>query len=107
MTRAGIFFLAIALVVGSVACNDTYELTISSTVGGSVTTPAEGTSTHKIGTVVELVATPDDGYKFYTWTGNTENIADVNSVSTNITMNGNYSITAHFEIGREINPIRP
>gem|GEM_PF-848196 len=74
-----------------------YSLTISSTSGGSVTTPGEGTFTRNAGTVVNLVATPASGYRFVNWTGNVGTIANVNAASTTITMNGNYSITANFE----------
>ncbi len=74
-----------------------YELTISSTAGGSVTTPGEGTSTYDEGTVVDLVATPDTGYRFVNWTGDTGTIADVEAASTTIIMSGNYFVTASFE----------
>lgn len=74
-----------------------YNLTISSTAGGNVTVPGEGTFTYDTGTVVDLVATPDAGYRFVNWTGDVSTIADVTAVATNITMNGNYSITAKFE----------
>ncbi len=73
-----------------------YDLTVSSGVGGSVTEPGEGTFTYEEGTVVDLVAVADSGYKFVEWTGDTGTIADVNSASTTITMNGDYSITATF-----------
>jgi uncharacterized repeat protein (TIGR02543 family) len=73
-----------------------YGLTISSTAGGSVTTPAEGTSTYDEGTVVNLVATPASGYRFVNWTGNVGTVANVNSASTTITMHGYYSVTANF-----------
>jgi hypothetical protein len=73
-----------------------YDLTISSTEGGSVTIPGEGTFTYDAGTVVDLVATPDDGYQFVEWTGDVGTIADVEAAATNITMSGNYSITASF-----------
>jgi alpha-tubulin suppressor-like RCC1 family protein len=73
-----------------------YDLTTSSTAGGSVTTPSEGTFTYDEGTVVDLVATPDSGYRFDEWTGDVGTIADVNAASTNITMNGDYSIAANF-----------
>ena len=73
-----------------------YDLTISSTAGGNVTTPGEGTFTYDEGTVVNLVATPDEGYRFDGWIGDVGAIADVNTASTNITMNGDYSITANF-----------
>jgi ribosomal protein L21E len=73
-----------------------YDLTISSTVGGSVTTPGEGTFAFDEGTVVNLVATPDAGYRFDEWIGNVGTIADVNAAATNITMNDDYSIAANF-----------
>ena len=73
-----------------------YCLTIPSTAGGSVTTPGEGTSTYAIGTVVDLVAEPEEGYHFVNWTGNVDTIADVTAASTTITMDHSYSITANF-----------
>ena len=74
-----------------------YDLTIGSTVGGNVTTPGEGLfPDYDAGTVVDLVAAPDAGYRFINWTGDVSTIADVNAAATNITMNGNYSITANF-----------
>jgi len=76
-----------------------YDLTIASTAGGSVTSPGEDTFTYDGGTVVDLVAQPDEGYQFMKWTGNVGAIADVNADSTTITMNGDYSITASFGIG--------
>ena len=73
-----------------------YNLTISSTSGGSVTTPGEGTFTYNASEVVPLVATADSGYQFVNWTGDVGTIGNVNSATTNITMNGNYSIIANF-----------
>jgi len=74
-----------------------YDLTISSTAGGSVTLPGEGAFTYDHGTVVSLSATPATGYKFVKWTGDVGTIANINAASTIITMNGDYSITANFE----------
>jgi len=74
----------------------TYNLTITSTAGGTVTTPGVGTFTRDEGTVVNLVATPNAGYRFVNWTGNVTTIANVNAATTNITMNDDYSITANF-----------
>jgi hypothetical protein len=74
-----------------------YSLTISSTEGGSVTEPGEGTSIHAASTVVDLVAQPDQGYQFMKWTGDVGTIADVYAAETSITMNDSYSITANFE----------
>jgi len=73
------------------------DLTISSTAGGKVTTPGEGTFSYDAGAVVNLVAEPDQGYRFVNWTGDVAIIADVSAASTTITMDGDYSITANFE----------
>jgi len=73
-----------------------YDLTISSTEGGSVTTPGEGVFTYDEGTIVDLVAEPAEGYRFVEWTGDLDNIGDVYDATTTITMYGDYSITAEF-----------
>jgi hypothetical protein len=74
-----------------------YSLTISSTEGGSVTTPGEGTFTYDRGMVVNLMAVAEEGYHFADWTGDVSTIADTSATSTSITMNGHYFITASFE----------
>jgi hypothetical protein len=81
-----------------------YDLTISSTFGGSVTKPGEGTSTYDEGTVVSLVADADEGYSFVSWTGDVDTIADVKTTSTIINIDNDYDITANFE---EISPPTP
>lgn len=75
-----------------------FELTVSSTAGGSVTTPGEGTFTYDEGEVASLVAQGREGYLFVNWTGDVDNVADIEAPSTTITMNGNYSIGAHFQV---------
>ena len=75
-----------------------YNLTISSSAGGSVTTPGQGTFGYGSGMVVNLVATPAGGYRFVNWTGNVGTIGNVTAASTTITMNSNYSITANFAV---------
>ena len=74
-----------------------HMLTISSTAGGSVTTPGEGTFLLTTGTVVGLVAQPDEGYQFVTWAGDVDTIVDVKSARTALTMRESYSIMASFE----------
>jgi hypothetical protein len=74
-----------------------YDLTTDSTAGGSVTTPGEGTSPYDCGTVVDLVAEAEEGYRFVNWTGDIATIADVEDATTTITINDNYSVTANFE----------
>jgi hypothetical protein len=75
-----------------------YELTISSTDGGEVITPGEGTFTYDTDTVVSLVAEAGESYHFTQWTGNVSTIFDVNAATTTITMNDHYSITANFAL---------
>ena len=75
------------------------DLTITSTTGGSVTLPMEGTfpyDTYDEGTVVDLVAEPQECYQFVNWTGDVNTIADVNAASTTITMDDDYTVTANF-----------
>jgi len=75
-----------------------YNLTAGSTTGGSVTDPGEGTFTYDCGSVVDLIAQADDCYEFVNWSGDVSTISDVNAASTNITMSGDYSITANFAL---------
>ena len=94
----------LALSVGLVGCAGEevrevakYSLAISSTDGGCVSEPGEATSTYDEGAVFNLVADPEEGYRFVNWTGDVNSIADVNAASTTIIMQGNYSIVACFE----------
>jgi uncharacterized repeat protein (TIGR02543 family) len=92
--------VVLTLSVGFIGCGSEgvpeYSLTISSTEGGSVTNPGEGTFTYDEGTVINLTAEAADGYHFVDWTGDVGTIADVNDATTAITMNGDYSIMANF-----------
>ena len=76
-----------------------YDLTVSSTEGGAVTTPGEGTFTYDRETTVSLVATPEAGYRFLNWSGDTDAIADPASARTSITMNDKCSVMANFAAG--------
>jgi cell division septation protein DedD len=71
-------------------------LNTSSTAGGSVTNPGEGTYYYNYGDIVTINATPDSCYYFVNWSGDTGTIVNVNALNTTITMNGNYSIQANF-----------
>jgi hypothetical protein len=81
----------------TITVRELYDVSISSSVGGEVTDPGEGTYSYDEGTAVNLVASPDSGYEFVNWTGDVDTIADANAASTTITMNGDYSIVANFE----------
>jgi hypothetical protein len=105
LARLSIFLITVALIAGMAGCAPVqYDLTVSGTEGGEVTTPGEGTFTYNKGTVVNLVAEPEDGYHFVNWTGDVSAIASVNAAITTVIMGGDYSILANF--GLEIWEIR-
>jgi len=100
VAKFSIFLITVALIAGMVGCTPDgavqYNLLTSSSAGGTVTTPGEGLFSYGKGTVVNLVAEPDAGYRFANWTGNVDTIADVGDATTTITINNHYSITARF-----------
>jgi len=106
-----IFLVMVALTVGIVGCDgvgsQSYTLTVSSSAGGSVTDPGEGTFSYDEGTVVNLVATADDGYGFEGWTGDTEGVGDPESRTTTIVMGQDSSIVAKFGPGGPPGPSTP
>ncbi len=73
-----------------------YSLTVSSGAGGSVVEPGEGIFVRTAGTVVTIVAQPEEGYQFRKWIGDVDTVADINAAQTTITMHDSYSITASF-----------
>jgi hypothetical protein len=102
--KVSVFLISIALLVGVAGCggngSESYTLTISSTEGGNVTTPGEGAFTYDAGTVVELVAEPEEGYRFVNWIDDDQmgDLANVNDATTTIIMNYDYTITANFAL---------
>jgi len=95
----------LALSLGPIGCGGggipeitKYNLTISSTEGGSVISPGQGTFSYDEGEVVNLVAEPEEGYRFVSWIGDMAAIANLDAAATTITMSGNYSIMASFEL---------
>jgi hypothetical protein len=97
LTIANIFLIVVAFIVGTASCSPVqYSLTISSTEGGEVTAPGEGIYTYNDGTVVNLIATPDAGYYFVSWTGDVDTIANLRAAATTIACDGDYSIIANF-----------
>jgi len=99
VARASAFLIAVALIVGTIGCGPAvrYSLTVSSTEGGKVVSPGEGTFGCSARRQVTLLAAPGTGYRFVNWTGDVTTIADANSTATTITMCGDYSIMANFE----------
>ena len=98
LARLSIFLITVALIAGMVGCTTSqYSIRISGTAGGTVTTPGEGLFRYNKGTVVNLVARPDAGYRFVSWYGNVDTIANVGAATTDITINNHYSIIARFD----------
>jgi hypothetical protein len=67
MKRVGILLITVTLVAGMVSCVQPvpfHDLTATSTAGGSIAMPGEGTFMYDQGTVVNLVAEVEEGYKF-------------------------------------------
>jgi uncharacterized repeat protein (TIGR02543 family) len=80
-----------------------YTFTIDTTDGGAValntsTLPGEATFIFGAGTVVSLKAVPGSGYQFVKWSGDVGTVDDVYSSVISVTVNGNYSIMARFEM---------
>jgi unsaturated rhamnogalacturonyl hydrolase len=60
---------------------------------GGTTDPGAGVYRKSQGNVVDITATPNVGYVFDHWTGD---VADHDSTSTTVTMDGDKTVTAHF-----------
>ena len=109
MRRIGLAAISCLLLVGLALPGCTSEvdheftLTVSGTIGGSVTEPGEGTFPCDADTVVDLVAEAQAGYQFVRWTGDVSTVADVNAASTTITVDDDYTIEADFAV---IPPVR-
>ncbi|MFU8795674.1 MAG: InlB B-repeat-containing protein [Dehalococcoidia bacterium] len=98
MRRIGVLIIVLALAAGMVGCRPVqYQLTITSTEGGSVVSPGEGTFTYNKGRVVRVRARNCLGYWFSEWTGDVDTIANLRSFVTTITMDGDYTIEASFK----------
>jgi uncharacterized protein YkwD len=114
MKRACGFLLVIALIVAMTGCTfaspsggpvgEYCILSITSTGGGSVITPGEGTFTYGAGAVVNLQAKPQEGYQFTSWSGCVGTVANVTAASTTITASASYSIQANFS-GNATSPL--
>jgi alpha-tubulin suppressor-like RCC1 family protein len=60
-------------------------------------TPREGAFTYYEGTVVDLAAGLEVGYRFVNWSGDVGTIANVNDAINTVNINDHCSITANFE----------
>ena len=101
-----VVILISGLIFGGCAKPIQFRLTIGGSAGGTVTVSPNGPwynpsvpgsqALYAPGTIVNLTATPLSGWAFLSWTGDVETVANVNSASTTVTMNGNYTVTANF-----------
>ena len=99
---------AYASIKGSCTIKGTFVktavLTVNKNSGGSIS--PSGSKTVDVGSKVNISATPDNSYRFVNWTfssgsGNCS-IADKNSKSTSITVNGDCTIKANFKLTRTL-----
>jgi len=98
MRRVVVLIIVIALLGTMAGCRPVrYQLTITSTEGGFVVSPGEGTYTYNRGTVVRVRARNCLGYWFSEWTGDVDTIGRLKSFVTTITMDGDYTIEATFK----------
>jgi lysophospholipase L1-like esterase len=94
----------IGFVVQSTQTTAYYTLTTSSTTGGSVTTPGEGTFQYQADSNAIIVAAVDLNYHFLYWTGTAVDagkVADPYALSTYVIMDANYTATTNFEIDKK------
>lgn len=82
-----------------------YTLTVTGTAGGVVAVngapiPGPTMFTFANGTVVNLTATPNSGFRFVNWTATAGIFGSTTSASTTFTMpSQNATVTAHFALG--------
>jgi hypothetical protein len=76
-----------------------YNLTISSTTGGSVTIPGEGVFPYYAGAQIQILAEAETGFSFAGWTANpTVTFGDASAAETTFSMPAqSVSVTASFE----------
>jgi hypothetical protein len=65
-------------------------LTVSASTGGTVV----GDGEFDVGSVVSIMATPEEGYRFIGWDG--EGVADVNALVAEVLISANGTVTANF-----------
>ena len=70
----------------------THTLTMAVSGNGSIT-PSVGSHIYETDTIVDISAIPDSGWRFDRWSNN---VAEPNSSSTTVTMDGDKTVTAYF-----------
>ena len=76
------------------AAGVTHDLTVAvDPAGGGTTTPAAGVHSYDENEIVDVTAEANPGYEFDHWSGDCSG-----DVACQVTMDGNKSVTAHFEV---------
>ncbi|HEY31722.1 MAG TPA: YbhB/YbcL family Raf kinase inhibitor-like protein [Dehalococcoidia bacterium] len=75
-----------------------YNLTVSSSTGGSVVEPGEGFFTYGRDERVDLVAEADEGYQFDRWEGLVAVAGTTLPATTTVRMNEDKTVTAYFSL---------
>ncbi|WP_291854795.1 T9SS type A sorting domain-containing protein [Marinilabilia sp.] len=74
-----------------------YSIAISANTAAGGTTTGSGTA--NFGDVVAITATPETGYQFVEWTGDTQHLDDLTAPSASLTMPAaDVNLTANFEL---------
>jgi hypothetical protein len=79
-------------------------LTVSSSSGGTVTTPGIGSFNYSDGNTASIIASANANYHFVNWTGTAVTagkVASPNSPSTTVLMDANYTVQANFAIDQK------
>ena len=87
--------------IANFASNGPNDLTISSSDGGSVTNPGEGTFPGACGRDVPVTATAEPCYHFTHWTGtavDSGKVTEPNEADTTVLVDGDYSLIANFDV---------
>jgi hypothetical protein len=90
---------SVALVISQGAEPDTVTVTISSSGGGAVTLPGEGSLQYEQGTVLSVMATAQPNHHFVDWTGTAVDagkVADPGAADTTVILDDDYTLRANF-----------
>jgi len=100
LAKVSIFLLAIALIAGMVGCTEVLEYSLTmraNPVEGGTATDLTGASPYTAGTVVNIRAVANPGYRFVNWGGPAGGFLSLTDETTTFTMpDGDVTVTANF-----------
>jgi len=84
---------------------NTYQLTVATTAGGTISAPATPVSTVNYGVQTTITAVAQPGYTFVNWTRSSTNATlDSTLISTSVTLTGADTVTANFTLNLPTTP---